>query len=315
MHRNWQKIIWSVVLVVWVVLVFFGGWFADGHAVVVVALAGMNTILLAYIWYITTRSSVRVSDEDLEKTRMGTSLAIAEKIQKQLLPTKVPAMNGLECFVRSRPSEEIGGDFYQILEPDSDHVVLAMGDVAGHGLPSGIISIMIDTLLHAFNGRSHSLIDKLVEMNKVLYKRIDPSLFASMILCSWEKSSQKLTVASAGFGYLLHWEAQHKQVKKIKGGGMALGMIADIRPFLEEKEIPLSDSDSLVIATDGISEIVGSNGKRLGVGGLSQWIAQSADGASARILFEALSKEIAQSMLAKQQHDDLTLMVLTRCPC
>jgi serine phosphatase RsbU (regulator of sigma subunit) len=70
-----------------------------------------------------------------------------------------------------------------------------------------------------------------------------------------------------------------------------------------------------VIATDGISEIVGSNGKRLGVGGLSQWIAQSADGASARILFEALSKEIAQSMLAKQQHDDLTLMVLTRCPC
>jgi hypothetical protein len=40
MHRNWQKIIWSVVLVVWVVLVFFGGWFADGHAVVVVASGG-----------------------------------------------------------------------------------------------------------------------------------------------------------------------------------------------------------------------------------------------------------------------------------
>lgn len=315
MHRNWQKIIWSVVLVVWVILVCLGGWFADGHAVVVIALAGMNTILLAYIWYINTLSSAKVINEDVEKTRMVTSLAIAEKIQKQLLPTKIPVMNGLECFVRSRPSEEIGGDFYQILEPDNDHVILAMGDVAGHGLPSGIISIMIDTMLHAFNSRSHSLVDKLVEMNKVLYKRIDPSLFASMILCSWEKSTQKLTVASAGFGYLLHWDARLKQVKKIKGGGMALGMIADIRPFLEEKQIGLSDHDSLVIATDGISEIIDGNGKRLGVDGLSQWIEQSADGASAQVLFEALSKEIAQLMLAKQQHDDLTLMVVTRCPC
>lgn len=314
MLRHWQKIIWSIVVVIWVTLVCLGGWFADSHTVVAIALAGVNTILLAYIWYINTRSLKQVSNEDHEKERIVTSLAIAEKIQKQLLPTKIPTMAGLECCVRSRPSEEIGGDFYQILEPDSDHVIFAMGDVAGHGLPSGMISIMIDTMLHAFNHRSLSLVDELVEMNKVLYKRIDPSLFASMILCSWEKSTQRLTVASAGFGYLLHWDAQNKQVNKIKGGGMALGMIADIRPFLEEKEIVLNQNDSLVVATDGISEILNENGHRLGVKGFSEWIHQAADGASAQELFDALSREIAQSVRTKT-HDDLTLMVLNRRSC
>lgn len=314
MLRHWQKIIWSIVVVVWVTLICLGGWFADSYTVVAITLAGMNTILLAYIWYINTRSLKPVSNEDQEKKRMVTNLAIAEKIQKQLLPTKIPVMDGLECCVRSRPSEEIGGDFYQILEPDSDHVIFAMGDVAGHGLPSGMISIMIDTMLHAFNNRSLSLVDELVEMNKVLYKRIDPSLFASMILCSWEKSTQKLMVASAGFGYLLHWDAQKKQVNKIKGGGMALGMIADIRPFLEEKEIVLNLNDSLVVATDGISEILNEDGQRLGVKGVAQWIAQAADGASAQTLFDALSRVIAQSVHTKT-HDDLTLMVLNRCLC
>lgn len=314
MLRHWQKIIWSIVVVVWVTLICLGGWFADSHTVVAITLAGMNTILLAYIWYINTRSLMPVSNEDQEKKRMVTNLAIAEKIQKQLLPTKIPVMDGLECCVRSRPSEEIGGDFYQILEPDSDHVIFAMGDVAGHGLPSGMISIMIDTMLHAFNNRSLSLVDELVEMNKVLYKRIDPSLFASMILCSWEKSTQKLVVASAGFGYLLHWDAQKKQVNKIKGGGMALGMIADIRPFLEEKEVILNLNDSLVVATDGISEILNEDGQRLGVKGVAEWITQTADGASAQTLFDALSREIAQSVHTKT-HDDLTLMVLNRRPC
>lgn len=314
MLRHWQKIIWSIVVVIWVTLICLGGWYADSHTVVAITLAGMNTILLAYIWYINTRSLKPVTNEDQEKKRMVTNLAIAEKIQKQLLPTKIPVMEGLECCVRSRPSEEIGGDFYQILEPDSDHVIFAMGDVAGHGLPSGMISIMIDTMLHAFNNRSLSLVDELVEMNKVLYKRIDPSLFASMILCSWEKSTQKLVVASAGFGYLLHWDAQKKQVNKIKGGGMALGMIADIRPFLEEKEVILNLNDSLVVATDGISEILNEDGQRLGVKGVAEWITQTADGASAQTLFDALSREIAQSVHTKT-HDDLTLMVLNRRPC
>lgn len=314
MLRHWQNIVWSIVVIIWVILICLGGRFADSHAVVAIALAAMNTILLAYIWYINTHSFKRVNNEDLEKKRIVTSLAIAEKIQKQLLPTTIPSIKDLECCVRSRPSEEIGGDFYQILEPDSDHVIFAMGDVAGHGLPSGMISIMIDTMLHAFNHRSLSLVDELVEMNRVLYKRIDPSLFASMILCSWEKSTRKLTVASAGFGYLLHWEAQKKQVNKIKGGGIALGMIADIRPFLEEKEIVLHVDDSLIIATDGISEILNQNGDRLGVQGFSEWIAQAAERTSAQELFDALSREIAQSLQTKP-HDDLTLMVLKRRAC
>ncbi len=317
MRFSWQRIVWSTVLICWIVLLCLGGWYADKRTVVVIALAAMNTILLAYIWYTNalSRSHQPVLPEDEDKKRMGTSLAIAEKIQKQLLPAHIPQIKGLDCFVRSRPSEEIGGDFYQIVEPDADHVVFAMGDVAGHGLPSGIISIMIDTMFYAFSQQSLSLVDMLTEMNKILYKRIDPSLFASMILLSWQRSTQELTMVSAGFGYLLRWDSDIKQTNKVKGGGIALGMIENIKPYLEEKKVKFREGDSLVVATDGISELVGRNGDRLGLAGLSAWTNQYAHAKSAQAIFESLSKEIADFALSPKQHDDITLMVLTRPPC
>ena len=317
MRFSWQRIVWSSVLICWVVLLCLGGWYADKRTVVVVALAAMNTISLAYIWYINALSKFHqpVLLEDAEKKRMGTSLAIAEKIQKQLLPSHIPQITGLDCFVRSRPSEEIGGDFYQVVETDSDHVIFAMGDVAGHGLPSGIISIMIDTMLYAFSQQSLSMVDMLSEMNKILYKRIDPSLFASMILLSWQRSTQELTMVSAGFGYLLHWDRDTKLTSMVKGGGIALGMIKNIRPYLAEKKVVFEEGDSLVVATDGISELLGENGDRLGLSGLSAWTDRYADSKSAQAIFESLSKEIAAFAPTKKQPDDITLMVLTRPLC
>lgn len=317
MRFSWQRIVWSSVLICWTILLCLGGWYADKRTVVVIALAAMNTILLAYIWYINalSRFHLPILPEDEEKKRMGTSLAIAEKIQKQLLPSAIPQMKGLDCFVRSRPSEEIGGDFYQIVEPDADHVVFAMGDVAGHGLPSGIISIMIDTLFYAFSQQSLSLVEMLTEMNNILYKRIDPSLFASMILFSWQRSTQELTMASAGFGYLLHWDSDTKQTNKVKGGGIALGMIENIRPYLDAKKVTFKEGDSLIVATDGISELVSKSGNRLGLNGLSAWTNQYAHAKSAQEIFESLSKEIADFVPISNQYDDITLMVLTRLPC
>lgn len=315
MKESWQKKFWSGVLISWIVLVCLGGWYVDKQVIVVIALAAMNTILLAYIWYINAsgnRCQEAFHKKDREKERMVTNLAIAEKIQKQLLPASIPHLSGLDCYVRSRPSEEMGGDFYQIIQPDQRRVLFAMGDVAGHGLPSGIISIMIDTLFYTFSQQSLSLIDILVEINKVLYKRIDPSLFASMVLVAWDKEKHTLTMVSAGFGYLFHWQNKRHQVEKVKGGGMALGMIEDIRSYLKEKVIDFEPEDSLIVSTDGISDICNEHGERLGVNRLKEWTAEHASQSSAQELFEALSKEITRFAPIQNPQDDLTLMVLKR---
>lgn len=97
---------------------------------------------------------------------------------------------------------------------------------------------------------------------------------------------------------------------------MALGMIGNIEPYLQQKLIALQPEDQLVVATDGIIDICNEDGERLGLNRMSEWIDKHAGELSAKDLFNTLSKEIADfAPITKNTNDDITLMVLTRTLC
>jgi len=246
----------------------------------------------------------------LDAIRINTSLAIAEKIQRQLLPRNLPEIPGLDVYVKSRPSDEIGGDFYQILSlPNA--TLFAIGDVAGHGLPSGMVSIMLDTLLHAF-GPDLRPKDVLTEMNRILYRRIDPSLFSTLLLLYWDHENQRLMFSSAGHGYLLHYDNGKNMLNARKSGGIALGMIPDISAHVREEEMSFLPGDALVVCTDGIIEMRNSHGESLGAEKFHHIVTQHAPLDSAQKVFDNVSQDILSFAGTAKQIDDLTLMVLKR---
>src|SRR3990170_9150993 len=214
MIRKWRTWIWSFLLLIWTtviavsLIVLFTAYYGLLLAFVLLLLA--ETIVFTVLWFKSEKASLPKENTSgereapLDAIRINTSLAIAEKIQRQLLPRNLPEIPGLDVYVKSRPSDEIGGDFYQILSlPNA--TLFAIGDVAGHGLPSGMVSIMLDTLLHAF-GPDLRPKDVLTEMNRILYRRIDPSLFSTLLLLYWDHENQRLMFSSAGHGYLLHYD-------------------------------------------------------------------------------------------------------------
>ncbi len=320
MIRKLRTWIWSFLLLIWTtviavsLVVLFTAYYGLLLAFILLLLA--ETIVFTLLWYKNDQvSRLKVQDspereDTLEVRRINTSLAIAEKIQKQLLPRHIPDIPGLDAYAKSRPSDEIGGDFYQIL-PLPKATLFAIGDVAGHGLPSGMISIMLDTLLHAF-GPNLSPKDLLTEMNRILYRRIDPSLFSTLLLLYWDHEHKRLIFSSAGHGYLLHYNSEKNVLSARKSGGIALGMIPDIANHVREEGVVFLPGDTLVVCTDGITEMRNAQGESLGNQKFRDIAAKRAPLHSARRVFDEISQDILSFAGTAKQMDDLTLMVLKR---
>lgn len=313
--RNW---LWSFLLLIWTtilvvsLLILFTAYYGLLLAFIMLLLA--ETIIFTYLWYKGEKKSLANENSDnreldTDVTRINKSLAIAEKIQKHLLPRNLPQIPGLDVYVKSRPSDEIGGDFYQILNLPGA-TLLAIGDVAGHGLPSGMISIILDTLLHAFGELKPK--DLLIEMNKILYKRIDPSLFSTLLILYWDHEEEKLMFSSAGHGYMLRFDDNRKILYARKSGGIALGMIPDIAPLIKEEGMVFLPGDTLVLCTDGITDMRNVQGETLGIQNFHKIVSSHAPLTSAKAVFDEISRDILSFASTTKQTDDLTLMVLKR---
>ncbi|MBE9040619.1 response regulator, partial [Oscillatoriales cyanobacterium LEGE 11467] len=81
-----------------------------------------------------------------ENIRLSTELEITRKLQQMLLPERgeLDRIEGLDISGYMEPAEDVGGDYYDVLERDG-RVKIGIGDVTGHGLESGVLMIMVQT--------------------------------------------------------------------------------------------------------------------------------------------------------------------------
>ena len=81
-----------------------------------------------------------------ENVRMGAELQVTEKIQRMILPSKeeLKAIGDLDIAGYMEPADEVGGDYYDVLQQNG-RLKIAIGDVTGHGMESGMVMLMTQT--------------------------------------------------------------------------------------------------------------------------------------------------------------------------
>src|SRR5215470_15971345 len=112
------------------------------------------------------------ADEDLsdvERKMLDHELAIAEELQANLLPRKVPQIPGYDVSAYYRPSREVGGDYYDFIEIDADHLGILVADVSGKGIPGSIVMTETRALVKSEAVRTLSPAETLTRVNRVLY--------------------------------------------------------------------------------------------------------------------------------------------------
>jgi len=245
------------------------------------------------------------------KERVAKELELAAKIQKEILPKEIPKMPGLDVSAGLIPAEEIGGDSYDFIKIGDNDLLMYLGDVTGHGVPSGIVVSVANALIYNYS-KTTDIKEMLVSVNRILKDKSSANMFMTLVMLKWEGLARKLRYVSAGHEQMIHYHAKEKKVTLTPAGGVALGMISNISALLKEQEVIMEIGDTLVIYSDGIPECWKNEKEMYGMSSLKRAVSDYSDLPTAFAIRNALIADVKEYEGKYKQMDDITLIVLKR---
>lgn len=223
--------------------------------------------------------------ERFAREQLGREMEIAQRIQTALAPRDLGAP-GFQIAASTVPAADIGGDYYDLL-PFPGGAWLGIGDVAGHGLMSGLIMLMIQTTVSTLVATRPDATpsDLVVDTNRVLvanlHDRLQRDEHATFTLLRLSPDGR---VRFAGAHEpLIHWRAKSRATELVETEGTWLGLVADIRAATTDREIQVEPGDLLVLYTDGMPEARNARGDLFGLDALRHIVEARADEPPQRI--------------------------------
>ncbi|MET0166909.1 MAG: SpoIIE family protein phosphatase [Vicinamibacterales bacterium] len=251
----------------------------------------------------------KLRDENL---RLGAELAVARHIQMMVLPKarELEAIPRVEIAAYMRPADEVGGDYYDVLQ-DGPRVKIGIGDVTGHGLESGVLMLMVQSVARALQetgeGDPRQFLDRL---NRAIFKNIERT-----------NTDKHLSLAFLDFeGERVTLSGQHEDVLIVRADGeveridtidlgLPVGLESDISSFIGTRDIPFNSGDVIVLHTDGVTEAEDEHGKLFGFERLSNSTREH-HGGSAEEIKTGILEDLMAHIGTQKIHDDITLVIM-----
>ncbi len=243
--------------------------------------------------------------EIVEKKRLERELEIAAEVQQSLLPKTFPAVAGLRFAARNVPARYVGGDFYDVMLLDPEHVGLVAADVSDKGVHAAIFMAVTRSLLRAVAQSCLSPAQTLQRVHDLLLTLSTSDMFVTVFYGVLHLPTRRLRYARAGHDRPLLCRGASAQW--LEGQGRFLGMIQPL--LLEDRQVQLVAGDVLVCYSDGITDAQNEAGERLGLEPVRSLLAAHAD-ADPDLLCDAILTAVADFQGLTPQFDDQTLLVM-----
>ena len=250
---------------------------------------------------------------EIEQGRERRRLALQElreldealRIQRKLLPSAIPDVDGLELAASWQPASGVGGDCYDAIAFGRTRLGLSIADVVGKGIPAALLMSNLQAAVRAFATEAAQPGELCHQVNRILCGRIAEDRFISFFYCVADADLGTLTYANAGHYPPILVRADGA-VERLAAGGAVLGVFAD--GAYEQGRISIGRGDRLVLYTDGITEARDQHGEEFGEERLVA-LASKHRGCSAPALQARLIDAVA-SFTGGTFQDDATLIVL-----
>ena len=245
-----------------------------------------------------------------EKERIGTELALATRIQADMLPNIYPAFpdrKEFDIYGTMDPAKEVGGDFYDFFLIDDDHLCMLIADVSGKGVPAALFMMASKIILanNAMLGKSPAQI--LTDTNAAICSNNREEMFVTVWLGILEISTGKLTAANAGHEYpvLMQPDGKFELVKDKHG--FVIGGMNGVR--YSEYELTLQKGAKLFLYTDGVPEATNAENELLGSDRMLAALNEN-NGVSPENLLKNVKTAVNNFVNGAEQFDDLTMLGL-----
>jgi sigma-B regulation protein RsbU (phosphoserine phosphatase) len=228
-------------------------------------------------------------------------------VQTTILPRRFD-VRGLELAAAMVPADEVGGDYYDVL-PFPGGCWLAIGDVSGHGLNSGLVMLMVQSALSAtVRAKPYATPrDVLATLNDVMFDNIRNRLQRDdHVTFSLLRYTRDGSIVHSGAHEDLLILRRSGVVESQVTPGTWVGGRPDIGPANLNTTFKLEDGDVLVLFTDGITEARNAQGEMFDMARLRAALAEAAGGTPERIRDHVLA---TVRRWTHRQFDDITLVV------
>ena len=254
-----------------------------------------------------------IYSEANEKKRLDHDLEIARDIQRILLPSEAPSVNGFEISGINIPARQVSGDYFDYIKVDDERLGVAIADVSGKGVPASLIMAICRSVLRSQATQNPSPADVLQKVNRQLYPDIKEDMFISMAYLILDHAHNGVVLSRAGHDAPLLYKSSSQTVTPLKPPGMVLGIDSGnvFDRLTSDVAVPLERDDCLVLYTDGVTEAIDTEGNEFGVERVIQSLRASAmNGASA--IVTRLIDDLRNFVGSHPQNDDITLIAIRK---
>lgn len=245
-----------------------------------------------------------------EKERIGTELALATKIQADMLPNifpPFPEREEIDIYATMTPAKEVGGDFYDFFLIDDDHLALVMADVSGKGVPAALFMMMSKNLVSNFTLMGGGPAKVLERVNRTICKNNENDMFVTVWLGILTISTGTVVAANAGHEYPIIKKANGEfEVFKDKHG-FVIGGMDGVK--YREYEFTLEKEDILYLYTDGVPEATNAQNELFGLERLTQALNASPK-TELKDLLTHVKTSVDDFVGEAPQFDDLTMLAV-----
>ena len=231
----------------------------------------------------------------------------ARRIQRKLLPSRMPDLDGWELAASWQPASGVGGDCFDAILLAPTQLALSIADVVGKGIPAALLMSNLQAAVRAFATGATEPRDLCRQVNRILCGHIAEGRFISFCYCIVDTELGVLTYSNAGH-YAPVLARADGTVERLTAGGPVLGVFAD--SAYEQGRVSVGSGDRVVLFTDGITEARPDPGsdEEFGEQRLLDLTIQHRE-CSAPALQARLSAAVA-AFTGGRFHDDATLMVM-----
>ena len=243
-----------------------------------------------------------------EHTELNKDGSIASKYQKTMMPAKLPVISGLSIGCFTNPMESVCGDYYDVIASRRDRISFIMTDVAGKGMNSLIVMIMIRAILRLAVNTNQDTSTILSWTNRgICSERSKIDHFASVALINYDSINKKAEVSTCGNNPVFLYSSSDKSLKQISTPSEPLGVSKDA--IYQNIKLNLQKGDIIVTCTDGVIEALNENGVQYSTENLKKVIIKNSN-ANAKEISNKIKDDLKKYCGITQQYDDQSLLAI-----
>jgi len=268
-----------------------------------------------------TQSLENLLQEQKEKERLQSEIAIAQQVQAQLFPKEDIQLKSLELHGVCKPARTVSGDYYDFLPLGNQKLGIAVGDISGKGISAALLMATVHSAVRVYgfggtNGQGalqmrtdghsktiQSPAEVLQLLNRHLYNSTPEEKYATLFLSTYDGESRTLTYSNGG--HLPPMLVGRDNLRRLDHGGTVVGLLDKMQ--YEEKSVVMDAGDIFVAFSDGITEPENEFGE-YGEHRLLETIRENFDLPLARIS-ELVLAAVQDWIGAAEQPDDVTLVL------